>query len=553
MAIWLEKRTTSDFLKFSYLQKNLHFQIPNLWASIQQTKNDWSYYAEISKKHSKNLKKGSYWPRGKLLGGSGGINAMLYVRGNSRDYDEWEELGNPGWGWKTVLEYFKKAEDNQNPDFIGKYHGKGGPLKVDYFPHANTIHYLFRDAAIELKEKIVDDINGLNDNFMGWTRLQSTSYKGARWSPAKAYLSPVKDRQNLHMVKFAHVKKINIDSKGRVESVSFVRNGTDEMVATVKKEVILSAGAIGTPHILMLSGVGPEKHLKKKNIPVVKSLSVGLNLQDHVIVPLFFKFHRSTATPVTNEELASDIYLYMTQRLGPLTSHGSLDFNGMINTLDKNAKFPDIQQHIFSFRKQSPGLLTLFALLGYSEEIVKTVVAVNQFEDIAIVVVTLLRPKSIGKIELRTTDYKDKPIIEANFLDSKDDVDTIIRGIRYQINFTKTKAFKNHEGDFLKVPIADCTFEFDTDEYWECYSRHMSTTLYHPSGTAKMGPANDPTSVVDSRLRVIGVDGLRVADCSIMPNLVSGNTNAPTIMIGEKASDMIKEDWGFVPGAHTEL
>lgn len=483
------------------------------------------------------------------MGGSSGINAMLYVRGNAADYDEWEELGNAGWGWKSALEYFKKAEHNKIGDWIGEYHGGDGPLRVDFFSHVDSFRDIFGESATENGHLFVDDIN--IPNFMGYTTVQGTIHEGKRFSSAKAYLLPAKNRTNLHIIKNAHVKNINFENKKAV-SVDFIYEKNEEMTVRAKKEIILSAGAIGTPQILMLSGIGPKKHLAKQEIPLVQNLPVGQNLQDHVIVPVFYRFNRNKQNTIRHDEFVNNIYLLTSQGTGPLTGHNAVDLTGFINTLDSKANIADIQLHHFSFHKKSPELKYFLETIGFADEITKSILETNEKEDVVCVPVTLLRPKSIGSIRLRSNDYTKTPKIFANYLKHQDDVDTLVRGINIANKVLDTKPFSENEGYLLRVNITECN-NLKGDKYWICYTRHMSTTLYHPTSTAKMGPPGDSSAVVDPRLKVHGIEGLRVVDASIMPNIVRGNTNAPAIMIGEKASDMIKEDWSDAKIDHNEL
>lgn len=520
---------------------------------MQKTDYDWAYHSEVSDKASKSIPNGSYWPRGKLLGGSSGINAMVYSRGNSRDYDDWEKLGNPTWGWKDALKYFKKSEDNLvssiADSYQGKYHGKGGFLKIDHLRWVEPFTKVIIKGFEEIGFKEIEDVHG--PDYIGFTNMQANVVDGERFSAAKAFLIPAGNRQNLHIIKNSHVTKLLFDNEGKVSGVRFILSEQKELKALAKKEVILSAGAIGTPQILMYSGIGPENHLQKLGIKIVKDLPVGENLQDHLIVPFIVKLHKSTSKPVTTQERLDNLYNYLNYRNGPLSSTGSVSLSGFINTLDMNSKFPDAQFHYFYFKQMDSALATFLKVLGYEDEVVKSILDVHEKQDILVCWMVLLKPKSIGRLELRSSHPLDKVKIFANYLSVKEDVDIMVRTIRVHQKVLKTKPFVDHEVEELKVSISDCeSLAKDSDDYWECFIRHMSTTIYHPVGTAKMGPNSDKTSVVNSTLKVKGVKGVRVVDASIMPNIVSGNTNAPTIMIGEKASDLIKEEYGY---KHLEL
>ena len=489
-----------------------------------------------------------------MLGGSGGINAMLYVRGNSRDYDQWATLGNPTWGFEDVLPYFKKSENNKLDHIVSmhkrKFHGTTGPLSVDSYNSIETLKSVVYEAAFELGYIEIMDINA--DEHIGFNTAQGTLENGRRCSPAKAFLNSAKDRPNLKIIKNAHVTEVIIDGN-QAKGVRF-QIGDKKLEAFSKKEVILSAGAINTPQILLLSGVGPKKHLEKMNIPVKKDLPVGQNLQDHAIAPLSITFHKNRATPESISDLADSMFQYLRHKVGKFVALGTVDLLGFVNVNDRTSGFPDIQYHFFGQEMQSLGLREGLADLGFNDDITHQLLEANQNARLLQVIITLLNPKSRGSVTLKSKNPFDHPIIDANYLDVKEDVETMVKGLRNFKRFMKTKNFKMHNAEELRITLEKCDqLEFDSDEYWECYVRHLVSTIYHPVGTAKMGPDSDPTAVVDSRLKVKGIKGLRVIDASIMPLIVSGNTNAPTIMIGEKGADFIKEDWAEKSEAHVEL
>lgn len=482
---------------------------------------------------------GCSWPRGKMLGGSHGINAMLYVPGHKQDYDNWEQLGNPTWNWKNANEYFKKSKTNQNST-NGRYHNDRGYLKVNRYGEPDQFGEIFKNAGKEYGYDYIEDIDDVN--LLGYYHTKGTIHNGTRQSVAKTFLIPAKDRPNLHIIKHAHVTKILIEDNNAV-GVEFIYNGTHKLIAKNQKEIVLSAGAVASPQLLMLSGIGTKEHLEQHNIPVKKILAVGKNLQDHIYVPLYFEFHRSAPLESTQTDLLDNIYNYIVHKSGSFSNIGVADLIGFLNTANHTG-YPDIQLHFLSFKKKSIELLTYLTMYNLKAEIQNTLIEQNKKTEIAIVYVILLNPKSIGKIELRSSKATDKPKIFANYFANNVDMETLVRGVKQQVGLTETETYRKHEGAFIRLPLPECDrFDYESDEYFKCYINHLSTTLFHPVGTSKMGPDTDPDAVVDHRLNVKGIKGLRQIDAGIMPVIVSANTNAATIMIAERGADFIKEDW----------
>lgn len=519
-----------------------------LCFGLQNTVHDWGYHVEKSNKASKSIKNGSFWPRGKLLGGSSAINVMNYVRGNSRDYDDWLAMGNPTWGWLDVLEYFKKSQNSSDAMLNEKYHGTTGPMRVEVSGFKHPFRQILLDGGAELGYKYVGD---MSESFVGMTQLLFTISEGQRQSAAKAFLSPVKDRQNLHVIKNALVSEIEFDSLNTATGVKFLVNN-QSIIAKSKTEVILSAGAIGTPQLLMLSGIGQDKQLRKLNIKTRSELMVGWSLQDHVMVPFFLTTKQPMTEPGSNEQMAKDMFDFVINKSGPFSSEGIFDISGFFNTVNATDSYPDIQTHYVVFRRgESAKIHGIVSKMEYDDALLQTVLDVNAQQDVVLVVLILLNPKSLGTIRLRSIDPLDHPMIQPNYLDKREDAQTMLRGVRLIQKFLTTNPFKSQEFEEIPLTIPECGV-LGTDSYYDCYVRHMSSTLYHPVGTAKMGPDTDRFAVVDSRLNVKGVKGLRVVDASVMPKIVSGNTNAATIMIAEKAADFIKADYA-PKSCHEEL
>ncbi len=452
------------------------------------------------------------WPRGKVLGGSSSINGLLYIRGHASDFNHWRQLGCSGWSYDDVLPYFKRAEDQERG--ADDLHGTGGPLGVANMRIEREICARFIDAAEDVGVPRNDDFNGAAQDGAGYFQL--TTRKGLRCSTAVAYLRPAKRRGNLEVVTQAHTTRIIVE-KGQAVGV-FYAQGSQEKVARARGEVILSSGAIGSPQILMLSGIGPAQHLKGEGVEVrCASPGVGKNLQDHLQVRVVFKLNRPISVndevrSLTGRAMAGIQFMFT--RRGPLAM-GASQACAFVRTRP-GLEAPDIQYHVQPLSTDKLGA-GLHAFSGVTMSTCQ------------------LRPESRGEIRLKSTNPFDAPAIHPNYLSTEMDRTTQVAGMRFSRKIASARPMAEViESEYAPGPHAQ------TDEELLNAVRQTSQTIYHPVGTCKMG--NDAASVVDDRLRVRGVARLRVVDASIMPTLTSGNTNAPTIMIAERASDLIIED-----------
>lgn len=455
-----------------------------------------------------------YWPRGKVMGGSSAINGMVYVRGFASDYDHWQALGNEGWSWQDVLPYFQRAECSDTG--AGIYRGGTGPLRVS-FPHrqhATTDAFVKSGAAIDIPRN--PDIAGATQEGIGY--LQHTIGGGMRSSTARAYLAPVRRRPNLTVVGESTVLKVEV-ANGRAIGVEYLRGGTRQF-ARARREVLVSAGAIGSPQLLMLSGIGAPSHLRSHGLPVIHALpGVGSNLQDHLAMNAGYEVRAGASMNAALSgwrKFAHGAH-YLLSRRGPLAV-GASHAVAFVRS-DPRVAVPDIQLSFrpLSFAFDSNNQLRMHPFPGV------------QFAS------GMLRPRSRGHIALRSADPLAPPAIHANYLSDPDDERVMIATLRW----IRRIAAAGPLGDLVvreDLPGA----QVESDEQVMDFVRRNSQTLYHPTGTCSMGTG--PEAVVDARLRVHGIRALRVVDASVMPTIVSGNTNAPTIMIAEKASDLILED-----------
>ncbi|MFI4954729.1 MAG: GMC family oxidoreductase [Gammaproteobacteria bacterium] len=475
---------------------------PMMAAILFSTPNKRNWYYHTVPQAGLNGRRG-FQPRGRGLGGSSSINAMIYIRGHHQDYDDWANLGCQGWGWQDVFPYFKRAENNVR--ITDEWHGATGPLHVEDFQEINPYSKLFIEAATAAGHNFNPDFNGETQEGVGYYQL--TAINGERCNAACAYIHS-KTRKNLEVIINTSVSKILFENK-RAVGIRVDRKGEHENIYA-NKEVILSAGAYGSPQLLMCSGVGPAEHLKSFNIPIVYDApEVGKNLQDHITGSILRKIKSPDLfgfTPLTLLQSIRGIYQFKHNRRGILAST-HCEGAGFLKT-SPTLERPDIQLHFETALNDAHLHVPHFAT-GIS------------------LYVSVLRPKSRGQVLLASENSKTAPLIDPNYFAEEEDMQTMVKGMKLAHKILSAPSLSGK----------DVYAEGIKDEDWQELIRNHADTIYHPVGTCRMG--NDANAVVDTKLRVNGVEGLRVIDASIMPTIIGGNTNAPTIMIGEKGADLV--------------
>jgi len=496
--------------------KKLEIHVPAGYSKLNYSDVDWGYYTEPQ--NNVNNRK-MYQPRGKTLGGSSSTNAMAYIRGHKLDYDRWETMGATGWNYAACLPYFKKSEHNEQ--LQDEFHGTNGELNVTFAQQFKTpLADAFVEACAENNIPKIIDVNGAQQNGAGM--FQYTIKNGERHSAAKAFLKPILQRKNLTIKTNALVQRILIENDIAV-GVEIVVNGKLEQIK-VRKEIILCAGAFGSPQILMLSGVGDGAELSKIGIAVKKELpGVGKNLHDHLFYGISalskWKGTLNNINLPFNQFRHTLAWLF--QRKGPLTT-SPLEAVAFFKT-DENLAQPDLQLHF------APAHLGNNANLAAGADFYnpKTYPKTDGFT----ILPSLIQPKSRGYVSLQSKNPNEAPIIQPNYLEHPDDLKTLVKGYHKVKSIIESKAFKSFT-DGVNFPE-----KIESEADIESHIKKVVESIYHPVGTCKMG--TDTMSVVDAELRVHGIKNLRVADASIMPQIISGNTNAPTIMIAERAAEFI--------------
>ncbi len=455
-----------------------------------------------------------YWPCGRTLGGSSAINGLIYIRGHRDDYDGWAAQGNPGWSYADVLPYFKKLEHNARG--ASEWHGADGPLWVSDIRARHELVEALIGAGGELGIPPNDDFNGATQEGVGYYQL--TTRRGFRCSTSVAYLRPARGRANLAVETGAQATRLLLDGR-RARGVVYRQGGRDVTV-TARREVIVASGTLKSPQLLQLSGIGPPELLQAFAVPVVHALpGVGENLQDHLQARVIF---RCTKPITTNDTLKSwwrTLVMgmrYVLTRTGPMAI--GINQGGMFARTDASLARPDVQFHLATLSSDMAGS-PVHTFSGFTMSVCQ------------------LRPEARGFVRLKSPDPLAAPAMQANYLSTPRDRATIVKGIRLARRLAATRAFAPYvAGEYRPGPDAA------TDDDLLEFAKSKGATIFHPAGTCKMGPATDANAVVDRALRVHGVAALRVVDCSVMPTLVSGNTNAPVIMIAEKAADLILGD-----------
>ncbi|XP_059056899.1 ecdysone oxidase-like [Achroia grisella] len=534
--------------------------IPNFSGATHRSRHAWQYYTEKDENTNKGCVDGkSFWPRGKVLGGTGSINGMLHMMGTPGDYESWHLDDDDGWDWSNIKKYLKKSVKIvdpfilSNPD-LKQHYGTDGEFVIDQLnsTHTDIVNKLI-DGYKELGLNYLDNLNGLTQ--MGVGKIRGANYKGHRVSTATAFLNPIKHRQNLYILKNTFAYKVDIDENNlKSTGVRVMLQNGDVATFKAKNEIIVSAGVINTPVLLMISGIGPKQHLDDLGIKVLVDLPVGENLQDHVRIPI-------PVTIDTGAKPKDELYWnkaaaqYLLDHSGPhATNYDQPNINAFLSVPD-GKKLPDVQiDHNYFVPNTSYVYKMCTDVMSFKDEICEQFKMFNSDKEMIIFFVSLCRPYSRGKILLRSTNAMDSPKIFPKYFSDPRDVDIYIQSLKNVMKIIDTPTFKGMKAEIKRILYEDCDdAEFGSDAYWKCMIRTVTYNVYHPVGTAKMGSTDDRSAVVDRKLKVIGVKGLRVVDASIMPTITSANTNAPVMMIAERAADFIKFDYGVIDNKKDEL
>ncbi|GJQ78164.1 hypothetical protein Trydic_g2496 [Trypoxylus dichotomus] len=519
--------------------------VPPLAPLLQFTDYNWPYLMEYQEGIGKGLVGHKMaWPRGRALGGTTVINYMIYTRGNPEDYDRWAAKGNPGWSYQDVLPYFLKSENSSLIDGDPNYHNTKGEWSVTN-PYRGPLLNSFLSAGQELGFDIIDYTTPRQ---IGFSSVKANQVKGRRHSIATAFLQPIKHRKNLHIRTSAHANRILVDPQTRqAYGVDYDYKGHSRK-AFSKKEVILSAGTFNSPQLLMLSGIGPAEDLQNLGIPVLQDLAVGKFMQDHLtFVGLIFTVNKNVTVNIQSALATESVRNYLEYGTGPISSLGGVEGLGYVQVLDATTpNFPDVELIFVGGSLNSDYGLGTRRSMRIRDDVYDKLWRPLHDVPAWTIFPMPVHPESIGSMSLRSKNPYDAPLLFGNyFTDAQNkDMRTMIASIRFALKLAQSEGFRKYDSKLYEVPVPGCErHRFNSDAYWECAVRALSVTLHHQVGTCKMGPGSDPSAIVDAELKVHGVSGLRVADCSVIPFAITAHTSAPCAMVGEKGSDLIKGSW----------
>ncbi|KAG5897961.1 hypothetical protein JTB14_013535 [Gonioctena quinquepunctata] len=502
----------------------------------------WGYYSIPQKTACLgNKERRCPYPRGRGIGGTTLINGLAYVRGNPIDYDRWAALGNPGWSYDELLPYFKKSEDFHKNDGDApvnyNYHGTGGYLNVEYHNPRNPQLEAFLEANQELGYNLTD-YNSPQE--IGVSSTQFNMKRGKRSDGGNAFVKPVLERENLRIMTESYITRINIDPKSKLVTSVVFSHDNKTHIARVEKEVIVSAGAIASPQILMLSGIGPKKHLEDLGIEVNEDLEVGTTLRDH---SQFYGLTFSSNYSRPQKSLKKEIREYL-EGYGPLAIAGPNDALGFYRTTsEENPSYPNLEMVFLSSPGTSKYIQKVFR---WDDEVYEAVWGSTEQENSFVIYLINLHQHSVGTVRLKSNCPYEYPLIDSNFLsdEGNKDAGVLMEGINLVERLVGTEAFRKIGAKLVAKPIPPCQkYRAFSEKYWLCSLRYLTANVYHPIGTCPMGPDPKRGAVVDHELKVHGIRNLRVADASVFPTTISGHTNAPCVMVGEKVADFIKSKY----------
>lgn len=524
---------------------------PLLWNQNLRTKCDWAF---LSEKHPLLFKgmeqERCIISRGCMLGGSSSINAMIYLRGTVEDFRHWKnKYGCHEWDYEDVLPYFKKSEDFVDIcRYNSEIHSRGGPLTVTPLETFDPAYKIIAEAEKSIHLIKVNDLNR-KEPVVGYGNFDSTTRNGSRCSTLKAFLIPASNRPNLYVAKNTIVTRILIENDVAV-GVNFKCSSEEIQSVFCTKEVVICAGPIKSPQLLMLSGIGPKEHLNDHGITTIKDLPVGFHIQDHMSLPaLVFTDRKCRPT----EDIINESKDFLEKEISFYSKNiSSLGLSKLMTFFKSNddLEYPDIQLIKFRIPFNStnlfPNKINVFTnMFGYAKEVTDLYDELNLLSDLIVITPIMLQPLSTGRVMLKSVNPLDDPKIVLNYLSYDEEIETLLKGIEFVVKLSKTKSMIDAGLVLEELKLSNCAdYIWDTREYWICIIQNLAAPFYHIVGGCKMGSEDDCYSVVDTKLRVKGIIGLRLMDSSIMPKIVSVNTNAATIMIGEKGSDIIKECYG---------